>query len=146
MANVKIREHVYQLYWDLYAENNISSRMGKERKFINWLNGEKRLQNLSFTLVELINGGIRRKNAWIAAGLESGEKESIFQMTEEEQESFLSLFGISDFAKIQDAVVSEYIKAYQIDIPEEIKKNMPDDDYLEIEAELEAEKDKDGKN
>ena len=25
-------------------------------------------------------------------------------------------------------------------------KNMPDDDYLEIEAEMEAEKDKDGKN
>ena len=32
------------------------------------------------------------------------------------------------------------------EIPEEIKKNMPDDDYLEIEAEMEAEKDKDGKN
>lgn len=146
MANVKIGDRVYQLYWDLYAENNISNRMGTERKFIDWINGKNRLQNLSFTLVELINGSIRRKNALITAGLESGEKESIFQMTEEEQEGFLSLFGISDFPKIQDAIISEYIKAYQIDIPEEIKKNMPDDDYLEIEAELEAEKDKDGKN
>ena len=43
-------------------------------------------------------------------------------------------------------MIAEYIKAYQVEIPEEIKKNMPDDDYLEIEAEMEAEKDKDGKN
>ena len=146
MANVKIGDRVYQLYWDLYSENNISNRMGTERKFIDWINGENRFSNISFTLVELINGGIRRKNALITAGFESGEKETIFQMTEEEKESFLSIFKLSDFTKIQDAIISEYIKAYQIEIPEEIKKNMPDDDYLEIEAELEAEKDKDGKN
>lgn len=146
MANVKIGDRVYQLYWDLYAENNISNRMGTERKFIDWINGENRFSNISFTLVELVNGGIRRKNALITAGLESGEKETVFQMTEEEKESFLSIFKLSDFTKIQDAIISEYIKAYQIEIPEEIKKNMPDDDYLEIEAELEAEKDKDGKN
>ena len=67
-------------------------------------------------------------------------------MTDEEQESFLSLFRVADFPSIQDAIILEYIKAYQVEIPEEIKKNMPDDDYLEIEAEMEAEKDKDGKN
>ena len=97
-------------------------------------------------LVELINGGIRKKNAMLAAGFSSGEKETLFQMTDEEQESFLSLFRVVDFPAIQNAVIAEYIKAYQVEIPEKIKKNMPDDDYLEIEAEIEAEKDKDGKN
>lgn len=147
MTAIKIHQKSYPLYWDLYAEKRISEKMGKERVFADWLREEKnRFEHISFVLVELINGGIRKKNAMIAAGFSSGEKETVFQMTDEEQESFLSLFRVVDFPAIQNAVITEYIKAYQVEIPEEIKKNMPDDDYLEIEAEMEAEKDKDGKN
>lgn len=147
MTTIRICQKIYPLYWDLYAEKRISEKMGKERVFADWLRDtENRFEHISFVLVELINGGIRKKNAMIAAGFSSSEKETLFQMTDEEQESFLSLFRVVDFPAIQNAVIAEYIKAYQVEIPEEIKKNMPDDDYLEIEAEMEAEKDKDGKN
>jgi hypothetical protein len=147
LTTIRICQKIYPLYWDLYAEKRISEKMGKERVFADWLRDtENRFEHISFVLVELINGGIRKKNAMIAAGFSSDEKETVFQMTDEEQESFLSLFRVADFPAIQDAIILEYIKAYQVEIPEEIKKNMPDDDYLEIEAEMEAEKDKDGKN
>lgn len=89
MAAIKIHQKSYPLYWDLYAEKRISEKMGKERVFADWLREEKnRFEHISFVLVELINGGIRKKNAMLAAGFSSGEKETLFQMTDEEQESF----------------------------------------------------------
>ena len=97
MAAIKIHQKSYPLYWDLYAEKRISEKMGKERVFADWLREEKnRFKHISFVLVELINGGIRKKNAMLAAGFSSGEKETLFQMTDEEQESFLSLFRVVD--------------------------------------------------
>ena len=61
MTTIRICQKIYPLYWDLYAEKRISEKMGKERVFADWLRDtENRFEHISFVLVELINGGIRK--------------------------------------------------------------------------------------
>lgn len=128
----------YPLNWDIYAHDKIleaAANAGYEW-LGEWMDAAP-LESYGTMLYELIRGGVRRYNFEIAMGYKGGEKIEMPDLPDEQRKDILSLIRANDIIDIKAAVNMCWQEAVKAEIPDDLKELMPDDDYLEIAAEIE---------
>lgn len=147
MKEVRFSEKKYPLNWDIYAHDRIlsaASYAGYE-KLGDWMDAVPH-EAYGTILYELICGGVRRHNFEISMGYKGGEKIKMPELPDDQRKDILSLVRANNIIDIKAAVTVCWQEAVKAEVPDELKEFMPDDDYLEIAAEIEKEKPKSEKN
>lgn len=128
----------YPLNWDIYAHDKIlQSAADKGYKTIGEWMDEAENEAYGVILYELICGGIRRHNFEVSMGFKGGRRIKMPDLPPDERQNILSCVRANDMAHIKAAVSMCWNEARHAEVPDELKKYMPDDDYLEIAAEIE---------
>lgn len=138
MKEIGFHGKKYPLNWDIYAHDMImQSAADKGYKTIGeWMDGAEN-EAYGVILYELICGGIRRHNFEVSMGFKGGKRIKMPDLPPEERKDILSCVRANDMVQIKAAVSMCWNEARHAEVPEELKKYMPDDDYLEIAAEIE---------
>lgn len=138
MKEIGFQDKKYPLNWDIYAHDVImQSAADKGYKTIGeWMDNAEN-EAYGVILYELICGGIRRHNFEVSMGFKGGKRIKMPDMPPEERKNILSCVRANDMVQIKAAVSMCWNEARHAEVPEELKKYMPDDDYLEIAAEIE---------
>lgn len=138
MKEIGFQGKKYPLNWDIYAHDVImQSAADKGYKTIGeWMDNAEN-EAYGVILYELICGGIRRHNFEVSMGFKGGKRIKMPDMPPEERKNILSCVRANDMVQIKAAVSMCWNEARHAEVPEELKKYMPDDDYLEIAAEIE---------
>lgn len=138
MKEIGFHGKKYPLNWDIYAHDVImQSAADKGYKTIGeWMDGAEN-EAYGVILYELICGGIRRHNFEVSMGFKGGKRIKMPDLPPEERKDILSCVRANDMVQIKAAVSMCWNEARHAEVPEELKKYMPDDDYLEIAAEIE---------
>lgn len=137
----------YPLYWDIYAHDRILQAAADAgyKNLGEWMDAEP-TESYGVILYELMCGGIRRHNFEIAMGYKGGEKITMPDTPLEQRKDILSIARVSDISDIKMTVSLCWSEASKAEVPDELKKYMPDDEYMEIAAEIEREKPESEKN
>lgn len=138
MKEIGFQDKKYPLNWDIYAHDAImQSAADKGYKTIGeWMDNAEN-EAYGVILYELICGGIRRHNFEVSMGFKGGKRIKMPDLPPEERKNILSCVRANDMVQIKAAVSMCWNEARHAEVPEELKKYMPDDDYLEIAAEIE---------
>lgn len=138
MKEIGFHGKKYPLNWDIYAHDVImQSAADKGYKTIGeWMDSAEN-EAYGVILYELICGGIRRHNFEVSMGFKGGKRIKMPDLPPEERKDILSCVRANDMVQIKAAVSICWNEARHAEVPEELKKYMPDDDYLEIAAEIE---------
>lgn len=147
MREIGFGKKKYPLFWDIYAHDNILkactdagySTLG------DWMN-EKKYESHGIILYELMCGGIRKHNFEVSMGFKGGEKIPMPDIASKQRKDILSLAHVSDLSEIEHVINLCWVEASKAEVPEELQKYMPDDDYMEIAAEIEKNKPDSEKN
>ena len=147
MNSVKIGGVEYPLFWDIFANDKIfeASKESGCKNFGEWL--ESKDQHAYGTILyELICGGIRHHNSKIRMGLTAGEIIPLLNFPDDERYTIMSMARIRDFRALESMRDNCYTESSAVSVPDELKKYIPDDDYMEIAAMIEESKQGDEKN
>lgn len=147
MYEIGYKGRKFPLRWDIYAHDEIlkSCADAGYQSPGEWMSGEK-LKSYGIILYELICGGIRAHNFDISLGLCGGKKMEFPAVEREKREDVLSLLRACDISKAETIINLCWTAASHAEMPDELKALMPDDDYLEIAAEIEKDKPESEKN
>lgn len=137
----------YPLNWDIYAHDKILQAAADAgyKRLGEWMDAKPN-ESYGLILYELICGGIRRHNFEISMGFKGGKKIKMPDLSSEQRKDILSVVRANDMINIKAIISICWEDANHSEVPEELKKYMPDDEYLEIAAELEKEKPESEKN
>lgn len=147
MKEIGFQDKKYPLNWDIYAHDRILQAAAEAGYKVlgEWMDAAP-YESYGVILYELICGGIRRHNFEIAMGFKDGKKIKMPDLQPQQRKDILSVVRASDIIEIKAVVSLCWEEANKSVVPEELKKYMPDDEYLEIAAELEKEKPESEKN
>lgn len=138
MKEIGFQGKKYPLNWDIYAHDRIL-QTAAEKGFTTIGDWMEKAENEAYGIIlyELICGGIRRHNFEVSMGFKGGKRIKMPDLPPEERKNILSCVRANDMVQIKAAVSMCWNEARHAEVPEELKKYMPDDDYLEIAAEIE---------
>ena len=147
MREIGFGEKKYPLYWDIYAHDNILRACADAgySTLGDWMT-EKKPEAHGVILYELMCGGIRRHNFEVSMGFKGGEKLPMPDIAPEQRKDILTLAHVADLAEIEHIISLCWLEASKAEVPDELKKYMPDDDYMEVAAEIEKNKPESEKN
>lgn len=147
MREIGFGEKKRPLYWDIYAHDNILRACADAgySTLGDWMT-EKKPEAHGVILYELMCGGIRRHNFEVSMGFKGGEKLPMPDIAPEQRKDILTLAHVVDLAEIEHIINLCWLETSKAEVPDELKKYMPDDDYLEIAAEIEKNKPESEKN
>lgn len=147
MKEIGFQGKKYPLNWDIYAHDRIL-QTAAEKGFTTIGEWMEKAENEAYGIIlyELICGGIRRHNFEVSMGFKGGRRIKMPELPDDQRKDILSLVRANNIIDIKAAVTVCWQEAVKAEVPDELKEFMPDDDYLEIAAEIEKEKPKSEKN
>lgn len=147
MKEIKFCGKRYPLNWDIYAHDKILQAAADAgyKNLGDWMDNCP-IESDGVILYELICGGIRKHNFEVAMGFKGGKKLKMPDISPEQRKDILSLVRVDDMIDVKAVISCCWNIANNVTVPDELKKYMPDDEYLEIAAEIEKEKPESEKN
>lgn len=147
MREIGFGEKKYPIFWDIYAHDEIlkASHEAGFGTLGEWMSSDP-VGAYSIILCELMKGGARRHNYEVAQGYKNGDIIPMDDIAPEQCKTALCMLHARDFMKIEKTINLCWADASKAEVPDELKKYMPDDDYMEIAAEIEKNKPESEKN
>lgn len=147
MNEIVFQGKKYPLNWDIYAHDKILQTAAEAGHKVlgDWMDSSPKEADGTI-LYELICGGIRKHNFEVAMGFKGGKKIKMPDIPPEQRKDILSLVCIEDMKNVKAIISYCWNVANKVAVSDELKKYMPDDEYLEIAAELEKDKPESEKN